>query len=69
MERDANKILENDSVDIDSDPNYWIVIINCLLQRRIYTVRSLLKLHSQFDTEPFKLVDTILRTMPVFEVS
>ncbi|KAK6643060.1 hypothetical protein RUM43_004563 [Polyplax serrata] len=71
VEKDANKILMdehvNTSINTDYASNYWIVVIDCLLQRRIDTVRSLLKLNSEADTEPFKIVDNILRTMPIFE--
>lgn len=59
----------NTSINTDYASNYWIVVIDCLLQRRIDTVRSLLKLNSEADTEPFKIVDNILRTMPIFEVN
>lgn len=68
VEKDALKILQQGQVDLDYVPNYWIVVINCLLQRKIDTVRALLQINPDAHTEAFKLVDIILRTMPIFEV-
>lgn len=40
-----------------------------MVQGRVDVARALLKLHSEADTNEFKLVDNALKSMPVYNVS
>lgn len=74
-ERQAQDILNGDygsSVldnGAESEPDYWNTVIGLVLQGRLDGARALLKLHSASLSEPFKSVDHIMRTMPVYNVS
>ncbi|XP_069690987.1 nuclear pore complex protein Nup85 isoform X1 [Periplaneta americana] len=52
----------------ENEPEYWNTVIGLVLQGRMDGARALLRLHSSFVSEPFKLVDQIMRTMPMYSV-
>lgn len=62
------KLLGLESGEAEREDNYWRVIIDCLLQRRIEMAKTLLKLHSKSSSEPFQRMERLLNTMPVFDV-
>lgn len=68
-ERNAAKIFTGDLLSAENHPEYWDTVIGCLLQGRIDITLALLKLHNASDSQPFKLVDNILKSMPVYDVS
>lgn len=53
---------------LDSHPDYWETVFGSLLQGRIEVVRALLRLHSNGNSNTFRLVDEALNTMPVYSV-
>lgn len=48
---------------------YWDSVIGCVVQGRVDLVRTLLKLHTASETNEFKIIDDVLRTMPLYSVS
>lgn len=68
-ERNAAQMLSGDLVGLESHPEYWSTVLGSLLQGRVKVVRALLRQHSASDSGTFKLVDQILKTMPVCNVS
>lgn len=48
---------------------YWDTVVKLVLQGNIEPVRALLKLHSDNNTEPFLVAESLLRSMPVYNVS
>lgn len=67
-ERNAATMLAGDLGGLESHPDYWETVIGSLLQGRVKVVRALLRLHSDSDTQAFKVVDQCLRAMPVYNV-
>ncbi|RZC34971.1 nuclear pore complex protein Nup85 [Asbolus verrucosus] len=67
-ERNAATMLSGDLGGLESHPDYWETVIGSLLQGRIKVARALLKLHSDAETQPFKVVDQCLRAMPVYNM-
>jgi nuclear pore complex protein Nup85 len=68
FERNAASMLSGDLGGLETHPDYWETVIGSLLQGRIKVVRALLKLHSDSETQPFKVVDQCLRAMPVYSM-
>lgn len=68
-ERAAARIFTGDLQSAETHPDYWNTVIGCLLQGRIDITRALLKLHNASDSAPFKLVNSTLKSMPVYDVS
>lgn len=68
-ERKAASMLANDLVGLELHDDYWQTIIGSLLKGRIEVVRAMLRLHSASDSNPFRIVDETLKTMPVYNVS
>jgi nuclear pore complex protein Nup85 len=74
-ERHAQAILSGDygssALDngAENEPQYWNTVIGLVLQGRLDGARALLKLHSASLSEPFKAVDCVMRTMPLYNVS
>ncbi|XP_045448581.1 nuclear pore complex protein Nup85 [Melitaea cinxia] len=67
-EQTAAQLLEACERGSEDHPEYWDTVIGMVVQGRIDVVRSLLKLHSNADSNEFKLVDNSLRSMPVYNV-
>lgn len=67
-ERAAARILSGDLQAAETHPEYWDTVIGSLMQGRIDITRALLKLHNASDSAPFKLVDAILKAMPIYDV-
>lgn len=65
-ERKAATLLTGGLIGLESNPDYWETVIGSLMQGRIQVVRGLLKLHSASDSNPFKIVDQILKDMPIY---
>lgn len=68
-ERAAAKIFTGDLQSAETHPEYWNTVIGCLLQGRIDITRALLKLHNASGSAPFKLVESTLKSMPIYDVS
>lgn len=68
-ERNAAVMLGGDLAGLESNPDFWKTVIGSLLQGRVNVVRALLRQHSASDSSTFKLVDKILRAMPIYSVS
>jgi len=62
----GSSVLDNGA---ENEPQYWNTVIGLVLQGRLDGARALLKLHSASLSEPFKTVDYIMRTMPLYNVS
>jgi len=62
----GSSVLDNGA---ENEPQYWNTVIGLVLQGRLDGARALLKLHSSSLSEPFKAVDYIMRTMPLYNVS
>ena len=45
--------------------DYWEAVTQFVLQGRVDQVRNLLRLHSEFTTDPFISLDELLRKMPL----
>ncbi|XP_078043668.1 nuclear pore complex protein Nup75 [Augochlora pura] len=68
-DRMASKILSQKSIGADlKHANYWETVIRCALHGKLDSVRALLALHSKADLPAFDIADTILKTMPVYNV-
>jgi hypothetical protein len=73
-ERHAQAILSGDcgalvlDTGAENEPEYWNTVIGLVLQGRLDGARALLKLHSASLSEPFKAVDYVMRTMPLYNV-
>ncbi|XP_018578026.1 nuclear pore complex protein Nup85 [Anoplophora glabripennis] len=67
-ERNAAVMLGGDLVGLESNPDFWKTVIGSLLQGRVNVVRALLRQHSASDSSAFKLVDQVLRAMPIYSV-
>ena len=48
----------------ESHPEFWEAILFYILQGRTENARKLLRLHSDFNSEPFVSIDELLRKMP-----
>ncbi|KAJ9589474.1 hypothetical protein L9F63_017335 [Diploptera punctata] len=72
VERQAKTLLADisvaDCVGAELEPEYWDTLIDLVLQGRLETARDLLRRHSQNSTEPFKLIDKLMRTMPLYNI-
>lgn len=68
-ERNAATMLSGYLVGLESNPDYWRTVQGCLVQGRIKVVRALLKQHSAADSDSFRLVDQVLKSMPSCNVS
>ncbi|CAH0563752.1 unnamed protein product [Brassicogethes aeneus] len=67
-ERNAANMLSGDLIGLEANPEFWPTVIGSLLQGRVKVVRALLKQHSASDSHVFRLVDQILKAMPVYNV-
>ncbi|CAB3223536.1 unnamed protein product [Arctia plantaginis] len=67
-EQTAGKLLEACERGAEDDKDYWDTVIGMIVQGRVDVARALLKLHSQGESNDFKLVDNSLRSMPVYNV-
>lgn len=67
-DRNAATMLTDDLKELDSNNLYWETVFGSLLQGRIDVVRALLRLHSNGNSDTFRLVDESLKTMPVYSV-
>lgn len=68
-ERNAAIMLAGDLNDLESLPEFWETVLGSLLQGRVKVARALLKLHSAADNHTFKLMDQVLKAMPLYNVS
>lgn len=65
----AATLLEACERGSEDHKDYWNTVIGMIVQGRVDVARALLKLHSESDTNEFKLVDNSLRSMPTYSVS
>lgn len=65
-ERNAAQLLSGDLVGLEAQPEYWNTVIGSLLQGRVKVVRALLRQHSAADSTTYKLVDQVLKAIPVY---
>lgn len=68
-EQVAAQLLEDCEKGSEVNENYWETVIGMIVQGRVDVARALLKLHSEAETNEFKLLDNALRTMPIYSVS
>lgn len=68
-EQTAAQLLEACERGSEDHKDYWDTVNGMIVQGRVDVARALLKLHSESDTNEFKLVDNSLRTMPLYSVS
>lgn len=64
-EKNAAQMLSSGLVGLETHSEYWNTVLGSLLQGRVKVVRALLRQHSASDTGTFKMIDQILKTMPV----
>ncbi|CAB0013195.1 unnamed protein product, partial [Nesidiocoris tenuis] len=50
-------------------PEYWNMVVGLLIEGRFEACRALLRLHSDAETPPYRDVEIILRTIPLFSVN
>lgn len=68
-ERNAAIMLGGDLTGLEANLEYWDTVIGSLLQGRVKVARALLKHHSAADSHTFKLIDQVLKSMPLYNVS
>ncbi|XP_060521243.1 nuclear pore complex protein Nup85 [Cylas formicarius] len=68
-ERNAANLIGSGVDSMELQENYWDTVFGNLLQGRIEVVRALLKLHSAANTSMFQLVDQILKSMPIYNMT
>lgn len=68
-EQTAAQLLEACERGSEDHKDYWNTVIGMIVQGRVDVARALLKLHSESDTNEFKLIDNSLRSMPLYSVS
>jgi len=68
-EERARSVLSQASEEPEQHAEYWEAVIRFVLQGRLDQARNLLKLHSEFSTDPFLSLDELLRKMPVCSAS
>lgn len=68
-ERNAAMMLAGDLNELESNPDYWKTVFGSLLQGRVKVARALLKQHSLAGASSFKLIDQVLKSMPIYNVS
>lgn len=68
-ERNAANMLAGDLAGLEQNIEFWPTVFGSLLQGRVKVVRALLKQHSASDSHVYRLVDQILRAMPIYDVS
>jgi len=64
-EERARSVLSQASEEPEQHAEYWEAVTRFVLQGRLDQARNLLKLHSEFSTDPFMSLDELLRKMPV----
>ena len=57
-------VLSQASEEPEQHAEYWEAVVRFVLQGRLEQARNLLKLHSEFSTDPFLSMDELLRKMP-----
>lgn len=68
-ERNAAMLLSGDLNEMESNPDYWKTVFGSLLQGRVKVARALLKQHSSAGSDTYKLIDQVLKSMPIYNVS
>lgn len=68
FDRNAATMLTGELEELSSNALYWETVYGSLLQGRIDVVRALLRLHSNANSDIFRLVDETLKTMPIYSV-
>jgi len=68
-EERARSVLSQASEEPEQHAEYWEAVVRFVLQGRLDQARNLLKLHSEFSTDPFLSLDELLRKMPVCSAS
>ena len=64
-EEKARSVLSQASEEPEQHAEYWEAVVRFVLQGRLDQARNLLKLHTEFSTDPFLSLDELLRKMPV----
>ena len=64
-EERARSVLSQASEEPEQHAEYWEAVTRFVLQGRLEQARNLIKLHSEFSTDPFLSMDELLRKMPV----
>lgn len=54
--------------ELDSNDDYWLVLKGLVIQGQLNVARTLLKLHTNSESECFEIAEEILQTMPVYSV-
>ena len=60
----ARSVLSQASEEPEQHAEYWEAVTRFVLQGRLEQARNLLKLHSEFSTDPFLSLDKLMRKMP-----
>lgn len=68
-EQTAAQLLEACERGSEDHAEYWNTVIGMVIQGRVDVARALLKLHTEAETNEFKLLDNSLRNMPMYSVS
>lgn len=68
-ERNAANMLSGDLTNLDTHLEYWNTVMGSLLQGRVNVARALLRQHSAASNPTFKLMDQVLKAMPLYNVS
>lgn len=68
-ERNAAMMLAGDLNGLESHSEFWRTVFGSLLQGRVKVARVLLKQHSSADSQIFKMMDQVLKAMPIYNVS
>lgn len=68
-ERNAALLLSGDLNRLELNPEFWTTVFGSLLQGRVKVARALLKQHSSADSQSFKVIDQMLKSMPLYNVS
>jgi len=64
-EERARSVLSQGSDSPEQHGDYWEAVTQFVLQGRVDQARNLLRLHSEFTTDPFTSLDELLRKMPI----
>ncbi|XP_019867827.2 nuclear pore complex protein Nup85 [Aethina tumida] len=67
-ERNAANMLAGDLAGLEQNIEFWPTVFGSLLQGRVKVVRALLKQHSASDSHVYRLVDQVLRAMPIYDI-
>lgn len=67
-ERNAAALLCGPQTGLDLQPTYWDTVIGCIIQGRLEVASALLRLHSDGDSDQFRLCVAAIQTFPVYSI-